>query len=810
MAGLWSDLRFALRTLRKSPGFTAIAVLSLAVGVGVNAAVYAMVHNNLIRPVPWAGAQRMVSFDVERREADLLPALSAAQLVELQQQARSFSFINATIAERVHLTDVGQPYATTAARVLPEAPRMAGIVPLLGRLFTAADVAQDAEPVVLMGERLWQKRYGADPSIVGRRVTIDGQSSIVIGILPAEPWYPRPDNELVLPLKFGPEELLARTPRPLGVLAWLRPGTNISAAQSEIDLLLTRMAQSHRATDRGLIVKLVPLVEAIIPRAMRISMVVLLVGVTFVLLTVCANLANLLLARAAARRKELAVRIAVGASTGQIFRQLMLESVVLGLMALPAALLVAHWMLDLSFGMVPEHAQALRSFFRFNLEGAAYGAAAMLSSTLLLGVSPARHATKLDVYANLKEDGSRGTTTGRSSAKWRTTLAVGQVGLSLGLLVAAGLLSRSFMNLQRIEPGFVRENVLVATIALPRSAQDDSVRQIKTFRQLDAAAASLPGVEQTGVGATAPLSRALTRQPPVAFELRGMPGSSDLPSGSVRVVGVSTNYFDVLGIEQLRGRVFGSGDLTESAHVAVVNTEFVEEHLGKSDALGKRVSLGQGPERAEYEIVGVVKSVVEVAGLRTESPPLVYVPFAQRPSSTLELVVRGSQAMAIAPSLRRAIAEVDASVVVTQLESMDQRLATSMWYGRLLMVQMLALAAVATLLAAIGIYGVISYSTRLRVPEFGVRLALGAAPSDLLKLVLGQTARIALIGSCLGLLLAYAFARALRFALYGLSVMDPLTVGAMTLLLASVAIVSGLGPARRAMRSDPMTSLRSE
>jgi putative ABC transport system permease protein len=805
LSGLLADLRFALRMLRKSPGFAVVAVLSLAIGVGVNSSVYAMAQNILVRPVPWANAERVVSFEFERRDGDLPAFPSGAQVSEWARQAQSLRSAGAVVGERGHLTDLDQRHTTHLARVPIDGPRWAGIRPLHGRLFDESDAADDAEPVALIGERLWRKRYGADPALVGRSIMLDDEQVTIIGIVPAEPWYPGPDNEIVTPLKFGAAELIARTSRPMGVFAWLAPGADIATAQSELDLLLARQAAAHPTTDKGLVIRLVPIVDAVIPPAVRTGMAVLLAGVGFVLLIVCANLANLLLARASARGKELAVRVAVGASPAQIVRQLLLESLLLGLLALPPALLLARWTLDLSFGMVPEHGQELRSLFRFNVEGAAYGALAMFVAVFLFGLSPALHATKLNLSESLKEAGSRGTTSGRHGS-WRTAMAVGQVSLALALLVAAGLLTRSFMNLQNVDPGFHRDNVLVTSVELMRSAEHDPSRQLKTFASLLSAAAGLPGVDGAAVGVAVPFSR---WNPSESFELRGLQ-IAEAPSGSVRWSSVSTTFFDTLGIERVRGRCFAESDSADSAHVAVVNTAFVERFMRGHDPLGKRVALGNGKARTEHEVVGVVGSVLDVDGLRTETLPRIYLPFAQRPSAAMDLVLRGSGVMALGPNVRRAIQRDNPSAVVTAIDTMDQRLDSSMWRGRLFTVQMIALGVVALMLAAIGIYGVINYWTRLRVPEFGIRLALGATPSQVAGLVLRQIARIVVIGSCVGLALAYLFARALRFALYGLQTLDPLTVLATALLLATLAVVSGLGPARRAMRTDPMSSLRSE
>jgi putative ABC transport system permease protein len=810
---LLRDFLIGLRSLRRAPGFAAIAILTMALGVGATSAIYAIVNGVLLNGLPWKDPATIVSFELRRQKKNAEPRpVTPAQYRDFKAQTRSFADLCATRWEQVYLTDREEPKLAIAPRVTPNGFALLGIKPLHGRVLVPSDARPDAAPAAMLAERLWRTSYGADPSLVGGTVELNGQPVTVVGIVRSDQWFPWPDAEVVLPLDLDGAPP-SRTDERLGVFGRLGPGVSLAQAQSEIDVVMKRLSLQYPETDADLGAKLFFTRERITNESGRRGLVVLMGAVGFVLLIVCANLANLLLSRAATREREIATRTAIGASRGQIVAQLLAECAAIGLVALPIALLITKLCIDYFLSLVPPGGQWMDQFFRFDRNVLAFALLTAFSTVLLCGLSPALKASKLDLGSSLKDGGGRGATDA-GSHRMRSALVVLQIGLSLSLLVVASLFMQSFVKIHRIDPGFRLAGAAQAAMALPDSRYGDAAKLRAFHARLTSALSDLPGEAQVAVTNNAPLN---WNGPWRDFTIAGqaMPAHEEAPRA--RWTSVSPGYFATLGLTVLTGRGFAANDGESAQPVAVVSRMLADQFFPGQNPIGRRIALraleGMGAVTGgERTIVGVVSDVKSFGGLAApRAEARIYEPLAQQPVNSFSLVLRAhGDPLALGTEIQQRLKRIDPRVSLAPLETMDQRMDRQLWQSNFFVTLMSILGGVALVLAVVGVYGVVSYTTARRTRELGIRAALGAEPRDLATLVLRRTLALATWGVGLGLLLTFLLSRGIQSMLYETSARDPLTVLGLSFLLGLVTLAAGAVPTLRATRVNPMECLRVE
>jgi putative ABC transport system permease protein len=806
---LAQDLRYGVRTLRESPGFTAVAVLTLALGIGANTAIFSIVDAVLLRSLPYADADQLVlMFDVPVKRPDALSSISYRDFRECREQNRVFSEMAGNAFHDLTLTGAGEPFIVNAAAVTPELFRLLNAEPLAGRTLLPDDGKEGAAPVAVVSENLWRTRFGSDPRLVGRSIDLDMRSFTVVGILPASFRYPdgapRQDvwiSVLQDPL-FGP---LTRQPRVrlLGVLGRLKPGISVAKAQAEMDTMGARLAKEFPAQDSEEAIRVQPYRQAV-TGDVRSPLLILLGAVALVLLMACANLANLLLSRATSREREIAVRSALGASRTRLVRQLLAESALLGLLGGAAGVLLAALAVR---GFQPLLPADLVQISSIHIEAPVLGFALLLSlaSALAFGLAPALLATSTDLQANIKEGSQRSGQ--RRGQHARSFLAIVETSLAMVLLVGGGLLIRSFALVMSVNPGFDPKNVTEAEVSLPQF-QYSRPQQWTAFA--DALLAHLhaqPGLQDSALAAPLPMDR----QGQANFEF-SIVGNPPLPPGksiTANYETVSPDYFHVMRIPLMRGRLFSERDAPSNPKVAIISETLARRHFPNQNPLGRQMRFGFPPNSdVAREIVGVVGDVRDEA-LSQKPGPIMYVPFAQAPLYGGEVVVRSAMSVSsVATGIREAVHAIDKDLPVTGVESFPDTLGQSVSRERFRTLLLGSFSAMALLLAAVGIFGVISYSASQRRHEIGIRMAIGAQRGDILRLILGQGAKLALFGLCIGAVFALLLTRLMKSLLYDVSTTDPLTFCGVAIILLGVAVIACYIPARRAMRVDPMIALR--
>lgn len=803
MDALSRDIRFGIRTLRRSPMFTVVSVVVLGIGVGISGSVFSIVNATVLNPVPWRNAERVVELQALHLSTEAeAHGVSPAQYRDWRLQARSFTDLLAVQPARFNLT--GADDGTVVAGALVEASALAvfGIEPGLGRGFVPGDGALDAEPVVLLSHGYFQRRYGGDPSVVGRGLEIDGAPATIIGVLSADQFIPRRETEMIAPLRLRSAGL-SRIDRSLRVLGVLAPGVGIEAAQQEMDLVMARLGQAHPATDGGWSVRVRRLRDVFFPGRFRIGGVLLLVAVGFVLLIVCANLAGLLVARAMGRQQEIATRVAIGAGRRHVSLQLLTESLMLAVLALPVALLTTRGTLVLMLGQIPDVVAGAARYLRFDETVLVFVIALGLGTVLVFGLIPALQATRLSLTEALKAGGRGGSAVRQ---RIRTALAVAQIALAIALLTTSALLVQSFANLYARDAGYDPQGLLTAQVQLPPERYASASDWLRYQRQILRRARALPGAE----GAATLSGAAFFEGSRAEFEITGRPRTSRSEAPSAVRSSVSTDFFAVLGLRELAGRVFGEGDREGRGHAVVVNQTLARRYFGSaSDALGERLVFASGGE--PREIVGVV-SDQRNTDMREPPVPHVYEAFEQVPSSEMHLLLRagGAPPQVLRAALQRELRQVDALVPASALLSVEERIEENIWTAGFLQNVMVSLSLFALSLAAIGVYGVVSYATSQRTHEFGIRMALGAEPVQIFRLVLRQGVAIAVAGIAVGLALTFVLLPSLRSVLYDMEGWSPGTFLAIALLLGTVVLLASAVPALRATRSDPVDALRVE
>ncbi len=804
------DLRYAARSLRRSPGFTTVVVLTLALGIGANTTIFSVVHAVLLQPLPFAAPDELVSVRETRPEAGSTGRrvdvpVSPATFFDYRRGISSFAQIAALSGNDFILTGAGEPEQLVGARVTANFFSSLGVVPQLGRDFRPEEEQPGAESVVLLTDAMWRGRFGGDDSVIGRAITLDGRPYTIIGVLPPSLestalGFAQVPPQIWVPLMLV-EAGAARAAPSLSVHARLKPGATQAAAQAEVDAIMRRLAQDFPETNatRGGLVR--PLAEMAV-RDVRATLWLVFSAVALVQLIACANIANLLLARASRRSAESALRAALGASRSRLIRQFLTESLLLAVAGCAVGLVVAMLGAGAFIAVLPN---SLPGIERIAIDGPvlAFTVGVGLLTGLIFGLAPAWQGAKADLQTTLQTAGRSGQ--GGASSRWlRASLVVAQVALSLVLLAGAALVVRSFIALSGVDPGFDSRHVLTLRINLPGDAYRPSTKRVVFFEQLLAQVEVLPGIEAAATVYPLPFSPAILNRP---FTVPGQPVDPQNPLAAQFNV-ISPNYFAALGIRLTQGRAFAVRDREGAPLVAIINEALARRIWPGENPIGKRISTGMG-RPSEHEIVGVF---ADIRQRQLDSDPRlqICVPSAQEPMRSAYLAVRTTGAAAPVAAIRQRMAALDPNLAISDVAPLNERVAESIAQRRFATGLLGAFAGIALLLAVLGVYGVMSYLVAQRTREFGIRLALGAQWRDLLRLVLGHGMGLVGIGIVLGLGGVFACSRVVEAHLYKTNAQDPLTFATVAGLLTLSAAIACWLPARRAAKVDPMVALRAE
>lgn len=814
MNTLWQDLRFSARMLWKSRAFTLIAIVALALGIGANTAIFSVVNAVLLRPLPFPESERlmMVWERRPRQNRDSNP-VAPADFIDWQNQNQVFASMAAYSGSAFNLTETGaEPEQIVGQMVTPGFFQTLGARAAIGRALSPEADRPGGDRAVVLSHRLWQRRFGGDARVVGRTVTLNDQSFTVVGVMPPDFNYPETDSELwAASRRAVPDIALAGNPDPetlrslhyLNVIARLKPGVTREQAHAEMETIAARLEQEHPTENNGHTARVVSLHEQLVGDV-RPALLILLGAVGLVLLIACANVANLLLARATARAKEMSIRTALGASRARLVRQLLTESTMLAVAGGAVGLLLAVWGLDLLIALSPENIPRLSEI---NLDKwvLAFTLGVSLLTGLIFGLAPALQASSLDLNSALKE-GGRGTTEAFGRRRMRSALVVFEVALTLVLLIGAGLMIRSFSRLQQVDPGFKADNVLTMELSLPQSRFNESEQQAAIFfREVVGRIGTLPGVEAVGATWILPMSGSGAG---TGFEIEGYTPAPNERTNTA-FSSISPRYFETMSIPVVRGRAFTETDTAEAQGVAIINDAFARRYFASEDPIGRRIRP-RGDENDWLTIIGVVGSVRQI-GLAEEPRAEMFLSYLQSPVPFMNVVIRtNADPMNLIAAVRREVWAVNPNQPVANVSTMNELVANSVARTRFNTLLLQLFAAVALALAIVGLYGVMAYSVAQRTHEIGLRMALGAQGRDVLKMVVKQGMILVLIGIAIGLAAAFALTRLMATLLYGVSATDPVTFIGIALLLIAAAFVACYIPARRATKIDPMVALRYE
>jgi putative ABC transport system permease protein len=808
-----TDLKYALRMLVKSPVFAVIAILTLALGIGANSAIFSVIDTVLLRPLPFKNPDEIVML-WGRYANDSGPVHgnvhSYPDYLDLREQSQSIAAMAAYTRTAGTLTYAEDAKYLEGIAITPDVFEVLGVQPLLGRGFTREDAKNEADRVIVLTYPLWKSSFGGDPKIVGQQIMLSSRPHTVIGVMPPGWKFPVEDEhiEFAIPVEYlGAQTLGNRGAHFLGVVGRLKPAVPIQKAEAELTSIASRLSKQYPDTNMNFTGMAVVTLHSDVVGEVRPALIVLLGAVALVLLIACANVANLLLARAASRSREIAIRTALGASRVLVIRQLLCESLLLAVLGGGTGLLLAWWGVDLLGVAGPQGLPHLGQI-KVNFTVCAFTFVLAIGSTLLFGLIPALQVSRPSVNESLQQ-GAKGSTGGLHTNRLRAFLVVSQVSLSLLLLAGAGLLIKSFLNLRATNPGFDPVRLMTLEINLPRIRYPELDQQIRAHDAIMEKLAVIPGVESAGGVNPLPLGGNIRNQSLMVS------GAAPLPQGNHPGAGylmVKPDYFKAMKIAVLQGRTFTRADTKDSPLVVMINEAFAKKYFASRNPIGQQVMIDRGEGKAPpCEVVGVVGNSRHDS-LAAPPGPEMYVPFDQDPSRSLDIVLRvaSTNLVGLNGDVKRAVHEVDKDLYVPTLEPMTTFLATQLAQPRFNMMLLAVFAAVAMVLAAIGIYGVIAYSVTQRTREIGIRMALGAQKTQMLTMVLRQSMLLVVIGLAIGFLVALGATRVMSTLLYGVGANDLSIYAVVIALLSAAAFLASYVPARRAMKVDPMVALRYE
>jgi putative ABC transport system permease protein len=823
METLIQDLRFGVRLLAKNPGFSAVAILALALGIGANTAIFSVVDAVLFRPLPFREPDRLIAiWERDLKRGDDHDSVMAANYVDWRNRSQAFEEMAAHTGVSVNLTGLGEPERIRAARVSASLFPLLGAQPQIGRAFSPDEDQPGHQRVTIISNGLWMSRFGADPQIIGHSITLNNQDYTVVGVMPASFALPlNEESQIWSPLVFTPEELTLRNAHYLTVVGRLKPGVSMEQANVEMAGLAAQLAQQYPKSNQETGAAVFSLHSEIVGDV-KIPLLIFLGAVTFILLIACANVANLMLARAAGRQREIAVRAAMGASRWRLIRQMLVESLALGLVGGAAGLLLALWGIEFLSAATQRMSTPRAQSIGLNGRVLLFTCAASLLTGLIFGSVPALQASNPDLNDALKEGGrsSDGIRRGRT----RNLLVISEVALAFVLLVSAGLLINSFLKLRAVDPGLDPRNVLTMNISLPQQKYGQPEQVIAFHRQLLDQVSAVAGVQSAGTVTALPYGGSTTGFGYVIDS----PVSGDQ---TVTIVSqqISPDFFRALGIPLISGRVFNAADVDGAPAVVIIGDSLAKKYWPDQDPLGRRIKWGDKALGSPWmTVVGVVGDV-RTRGLDSILRPMLYTPDLQLgdpvktqmgaslrelmadDARSINLVVRAAaETVGLASAVRGAVWAVDANQPVTRVRTMEQVLSDTVMVQRFITWLLAIFAGVALALAGAGIYGVISYSVSQRTHEIGIRMALGAEKNDVLKLVVGQGMVSAMVGLALGVAGAVGVTRFMESLLFKVSVTDPITFASIAGLLLLTAAAACYFPARKAAKVDPMIALRRE
>lgn len=801
---LIKDVRYGLRTLLKSPGFTAVVILTFALGVGANTAIFSLVDAILLRPLPYADADRlMMVWEINPQKGSKQFNASGPNFVDWKSQSSAFESFSAYQTKSYALTNVAVPERVRVAAVSANFFDTLKARAAVGRTFLEGEDRPGSDNVAVLSHELWRRTFSADPQVEGRAITLNGRSYTVVGVMPSGFEFPPADKAaLWLPLDLATSNL-ERSSHQTQVIGRLKAGVTERQAQTELDTIAARLEQQYPESNKGWRTRVVSLHENLV-KDVKQSLYLLFGAVGLVLLIACTNVANLLLAKAATRQGELALRTALGAGRGRLIRQLLTESVLLAVMGSLLGLLLAYFIINLLVTLSPSDIPRLRDA-SIDMRVMAFTLLVSVVTGLGFGLAPALKASRQDLSGALKGGARAAVATRRSRA--RGLLVVAEVALSIILLAGAGLLVQSLVRLQEVKPGFRADNLLTLRVALPDYRYTEESQWSSTFQEILGRVKNLPGVHAAGAISMLPLSG---ENLIFDFTKEGQPPAPGEPKSSANFRAVDSEYFSTMGIPVTAGRAFTDRDAAQAPKVVVINETMAKRFWPQESPVGKRITIGYG-QPVPREIVGVVGDVRQAA-LDADVQAEVYVPYVQTPMPFMSVVVRpsGGAPTDIVPAVRGQVAAVDKDLPLYGVRSMQEVVADSLGQSRFRTVVLAVFAGLALVLAMLGVYGVLSYLVTERRQEIGIRMALGARQSNVIMLVVGRGMSLAALGVGVGLLITFWLSPLIVGLLYGVSSNDPLTLAGVSVLLLLTALLACYVPARRAGRISPLTAIRHE
>lgn len=814
MRDIWQDVHYAFRTLRKSPGFTTVALATLAIGIGANTAIFSFVDGVLLKPLPYANADRIVRvLEKPPGDPDDRNGISTLNFLDWQRQNTVFQYMAARTGGSVTLTGISNPVELRGARMSAHWFDILGVRAALGRTFAADEDQPGKNRVAVLSHPLWETQFAADPKIIGRAILLDGEPHVVVGVLPAGGAFDRSYAQIYRPLVFEPANM-TRNFHWFGSMALIKQGVTLEQARAQMNAIGARIARDYPDSNKGWGVALDPLAETVAGKQLRRSLYVLLAAVGMVMLIGCANLANLTLSRSTVREREVAIRASVGAGRGRLVRQFLTESVLLAIVGGVLGVGLGYVLMAALKAAVPPFSLPSEAEIRLDGRVLLFSLALSVVTGFVFGLAPALQASRPDLAGSMKE-GGRGTSGGGRKHRLRSGLAVVEVALAFVLLVGSGLLIRSFFAMQQVDVGFDAENVITAGLPISDKRFPNPESLNAYLRQVVDSVSKAPAVREVALTSALPMQGWGYGMP---FQIAGRPMVDRANRKACFFKMISPSYFSTLGMTLKQGRPLSEHDSKGAAPVAVINETFKRKYFPKEEALGQRILVQEivpgktalGPEIA-WEVVGVVKDE-KVGNLDdTRDNPGMYVTREQSPVFFQALVVRTAMDPArLQQTITNAVHQVNKDQAVSDVKSLDRIKTESMASKRLNSLMLGGFAAVALLLSAIGIYGVISYSVAQRTHEMGIRAALGAQAGDVVRLVVMSGIQMAGLGLAVGIAGAFALTRLLSSLLFGVGAHDPLTLAGVGIMLATIALAASYVPARRAATVDPMICLRQE